>query len=70
MAIVKPFVCIRPVEALAAQVAALPYDVYNRKEAREAVKDHPLSFLNMDRPETQFPDDTDMYDPKGYEKAK
>ena len=31
MAIVKPFVCIRPVEALAAQVAALPYDVYNRK---------------------------------------
>ena len=42
MAIVKPFVCIRPVEALAAQVAALPYDVYNRKEAREAVKDHPL----------------------------
>ena len=70
MAIVKPFVCIRPVEALAAQVAALPYDVYNRKEAREAVKDHPLSFLNMDRPETQFPDDTDMYDPKVYEKAK
>ena len=70
MAIVKPFVCIRPVEALAAQVAALPDDVYNRKEAREAVKDHPLSFLNMDRPETQFPDDTDMYDPKVYEKAK
>ena len=70
MAIVKPFVCIRPVEALAAQVAALPYDVYNRKEAREAVKDHPLSFLNMDRPETQFPDDTDMYDPKVYGKAK
>ena len=70
MAIVKPFVCIRPVEALAAQVAALPYDVYNRKEAREAVKNHPLSFLNMDRPETQFPDDTDMYDPKVYEKAK
>ena len=70
MAIVKPFVCIRPAEALAAQAAALPYDVYNRKEAKEAVKDHPLSFLNMDRPETQFPDDTDMYDPKVYEKAK
>lgn len=60
----------RPVEALAAQVAALPYDVYNRKEAREAVKDHPLSFLNMDRPETQFPDDHGHVRPKVYEKAK
>ena len=54
MANVKPFKAIRPSSALAAQVAALPYDVYNREEAAEKVKGHPLSFLNIDRPETQF----------------
>lgn len=70
MAVVKPFVCIRPTEELAAEVAALPYDVYNRKEAKEAVQGHPLSFLNIDRPETQFSDDVDMYDPRVYEKAR
>lgn len=51
MANVKPFRAIRPSSALAAQVAALPYDVYNREEAAEKVKGHPLSFLNIDRPE-------------------
>ena len=37
MANVKPFKAIRPSSALAAQVAALPYDVYNREEAAETV---------------------------------
>ena len=37
MAVVKPFMCIRPAADKAARVAALPYDVYNRKEACEAV---------------------------------
>ena len=54
MAVVKPFMCIRPAADKAARVAALPYDVYNRKEACEAVKGNPLSFLNIDRAETQF----------------
>ena len=35
--------CIRPAADKAARVAALPYDVYNRKEACEAVKGNPLS---------------------------
>ena len=30
----------------------------------------PLSFLNIDRPETQFSDDVDIYDSRVYEKAK
>ena len=30
MAVVKPFMCIRPAADKAARVAALPYDVYNR----------------------------------------
>ena len=54
MAVVKPFICIRPNKEVVCSVAALPYDVYDRKEAKEAVKGKPLSFLNIDRPETQF----------------
>ena len=46
MATVKPFICIRPNEKVADKVAALPYDVYNRQEAKEVVKDNKLSFLN------------------------
>ena len=70
MAIVKPFTCIRPEKNVVSKVAALPYDVYNRKEACQAVAENPLSFLNIDRPETQFSDEMDMYDPKVYEKAR
>lgn len=55
MAVVKPFICIRPAKENAAKVAALPYDVYNRKEACAAVAGNPISFLNIDRAETQFP---------------
>ena len=69
MAIIVPFQCIHPAPEYAAQVAALPYDVYNRKEAAKETANHPLSFLNIDRPETQFPLDADMYAPQVYEKA-
>lgn len=70
MAAVKPFICIRPNREAAAQVAALPYDVYNRREACQEVEGNPLSFLNIDRAETQFPDSVDTYDDRVYEKAR
>ena len=70
MATVKPFVCVRPKAELASRVAALPYDVYNRKEAKEAALKDPLSFLNIDRAESNLPDDVDTYDPIVYKKAK
>lgn len=70
MAIVKPFYCIRPNREAAARVAALPYDVYKRAEARKEVEREPLSFLRIDRPETQFPEDFDMYSRPVYEKAR
>lgn len=70
MTVIRPFCGIRPVPDLAASVAALPYDVYTREEARAAVSGHPLSFLNIDRPETQFPEETDMYADMVYEKAR
>lgn len=69
MATIKPFRAIRPNTELVHKVAALPYDVYNRAEAREAALKEPVSFLNIDRPETQFPEDYDMYAAEVYEKA-
>ena len=68
--IVRPFAAVRPAPQVAAQVAALPYDVYSREEAAAAVAGKPLSFLNIDRPETQFPPDADMYAPQVYAKAR
>lgn len=63
--IVKPFAAVRPTASVADQVAALPYDVYDRVEAVAAVDGEPLSFLNIDRPETQFSADVDMYAARG-----
>lgn len=70
MATIKPFKCIRPQNELAARVAALPYDVYNRSEAKEAAAKEELSFLRIDRAETQLPDDVDTYDDSVYAKAR
>ena len=70
MANIIPFKAIRPRTDLIEKIAALPYDVYSREEAREKVKDDEYSFLRIDRPETQFPEDYDMYAPEVYEKAK
>ncbi len=70
MADVKPFYCVRPQKELVHRVAALPYDVYNRAEAKEVALKDPLSFLNIDRPESNMPDTMDIYDPQVYAKAK
>lgn len=41
MATIRPFMAIRPAEAYAKDVAALPYDVMNSEEAREMVQESP-----------------------------
>lgn len=69
MASIKPFSCIRPRKDLADKIAALPYDVYNRAEAKEAVSGNELSFLRIDRAETQFDDSVDTYADCVYQKA-
>lgn len=69
MAVVRPFRAYRPKEGLEAQIAALPYDVYNREEACAAVEGRPLSFLNIDRAETQFDASVGTYDDAVYQKA-
>lgn len=69
MAIVKPFQAVRPEKRYVHQIAALPYDVYNREEARGVVELNPLSFLAIDRAETAFPKEFDIYGNWVYEKA-
>ncbi|MEE3494364.1 MAG: DUF1015 family protein [Butyrivibrio sp.] len=69
MADIKPFKAYRPTKDKVGRVSALPYDVFSRKEAYEEVKKNPDSFLAIDRPETQFAEDYDMYAPEVYQKA-
>ncbi|SHK95641.1 Uncharacterized conserved protein, DUF1015 family [Anaerocolumna jejuensis DSM 15929] len=70
MAEIKPFCSVRPAPELAGRIAALPYDVYNREEAKEEVVREPFSFLQIDRAETKLPDSVTAYDSAVYEKAK
>ena len=69
MAIIKPFPAIRPAKGLEDKIAALPYDVYNKEEARVVVSNNPHSFLKIDRAETQFSESINLYDQCVYEKA-
>ena len=70
MTMIRPFCGIHPAPSLAAAIAALPYDVYHRAEATEIVQKNPYSFLKIDRAETQFPTDTDMYSEEVYCRAR
>ncbi|MBR4173813.1 MAG: DUF1015 domain-containing protein [Lachnospiraceae bacterium] len=69
MAVIIPFKAIRPRADLTERIAALPYDVYNSKEARAVVEKEPLSFLKIDRAETAFEEGTSPYEDKVYTKA-
>lgn len=69
MATYKAFQAIRPKKGLEQRIAALPYDVYSREEAKAEVLREPLSFLTIDRAETAFADNVSTYDPRVYEKA-
>lgn len=69
MAEIRPFRALRPKKELSDKIAALPYDVYSREEAAEKVKNDRYSFLRIDRPETQFSKEQDMYAPEVYKKA-
>ena len=70
MPVLRPFRGVRPAGDKASDIAALPYDVYNREEAKRVVERNPLSFLKIDRAETQFPEETDLYSQEVYECAR
>jgi len=51
MSRIRPFRAYRPKAELAAEVASVPYDVINTKEARQLAAGKPHSFLHVGRPE-------------------
>ena len=69
MAEIRPFRAVRPAQEYAARIAALPYDVYDEAEARKEAAREPLSFLCIDRAETQLPEGTSPYCDAVYETA-
>lgn len=69
MATVKPFRGLRP-DGCAERLACPPYDVINSREAREMAKGNPLSFLHVEKPEIDLPEDIDLYDAQVYAKGR
>ena len=69
MATVKPFRALRPVAAVAAEFASLPYDVMDTAEAREMTAQKPRSFLRVTRAEVDLPPETDPHAPEVYAQA-
>ena len=70
MAVFRSFKALRPAADKARAVAALPYDVVNREEARAIGEKNPLSFLHVDRPEMDLEPSIDLYDERVYAKAR
>lgn len=70
MAVVRPFMGIRPSKDLVEKVASLPYDVMNRKEANEMSAGNDYSFLHVVRAEIDVDDSVDQYDKVVYETAR
>ena len=67
---IRPFRALRPAAGLEREIAALPYDVMDKEEARAEIKERPLSFLRVTRPEAELPDSVVQYDPAVYQKAR
>jgi uncharacterized protein (DUF1015 family) len=57
------------VPAVAAQVAAVPYDVVSAAEAAALAAGNPLSFLHVSRAEIDLPSGIDPHAPEVYERA-
>ena len=70
MALVLPFRAVRPHRQFVSQVAALPYDVMTREEAKIAVQGKPLNFMHVEKSEIDVPDQTKSNDALIYETAK
>jgi len=70
MATVRAFKAIRPAREHAQQVVSLPYDVMNKEEATQMIKDGESRFLRISRAEIDFPDDVNPYSEEVYKKGK
>ncbi len=70
MAVVRPFKALRPLPEFVARVASLPYDVMNRKEAKEMAWGNAYSFLHVVRAEIDLPETVDDYADEVYEQGR
>jgi uncharacterized protein (DUF1015 family) len=70
MAVIRPFRALRPTKDKADIVASVPYDVVNRKEAKEQAMGNPLNFLRVTRSEIELNDSVNPYSKEVYQKAK
>ena len=70
MAQIRPFPASRPAPARAREVASVPYDVVDTREARALAEGNPLSFLHVCRPEIDLPEGTSLYSEPVYAKGR
>lgn len=66
---IKPFKAIRPAKEYASEIASLPYDVLNTKEAREIGSQNEKSFLHIDKSEIDLAEENSPYAVEVYQKA-
>ncbi len=69
MAIVKPFKGLRPLKAIASNLACLPYDVMNSAEAAQMAEGKECSLLHITRAEIDCPEGTDVHSETVYLKS-
>jgi uncharacterized protein (DUF1015 family) len=67
---VKPFNALRPKKELVKEISSPPYDILDRREAKELIKDNPVSFLHVVKSEADLPDEIDIYDDRVYQMGK
>ena len=66
---IQAFRGLTPRPDLAAEVAAVPYDVVDTEEARALAAHRPYDLLHVDRAEIDLPPDTDPYSDIVYQTA-
>jgi uncharacterized protein (DUF1015 family) len=69
MANVKPFRGLRPPKEIVKELACLPYDVMNSREAAEMAKGKEKSLLRITRAEIECPEVEDIHSETVYQKA-
>lgn len=67
---IRAFQALRARPDLASQVASVPYDVVDTREARILAEGNPSSFLHVSRAEIGMPDNTDPYSAAVYERGR
>jgi uncharacterized protein (DUF1015 family) len=69
MSVVRPFRGLRPGKEFAQKIASLPYDVLDSDEARNLVKNNPLSFLRVEKPEVDLSPEISIYSDQVYQQG-